>query len=102
VATKALSPSIGEGGEGGTNGDPLYLEMPTEECTNGLVSRLKEALAAHPGDRPVVLRLVSSASAKTLRLSDGYRVDGSLGLRSELQNVLGPSGVVRVEDPRMA
>jgi DNA polymerase-3 subunit alpha len=102
VATKGLSPSIGEGGEGGTNGDPLYLEMPTEECTNGLVSRLKEALAAHPGDRPVVLRLVSSASAKTLRLSDGYRVDGSLGLRSELQNVLGPSGVVRVEDPRMA
>jgi hypothetical protein len=65
-----------------------------------LVTRLKEALAAHPGDHPVVLRLVSGNGARTLRLSDGYRVDGSLGLRSELQTLLGPGGVVRAEAAR--
>jgi DNA polymerase-3 subunit alpha len=79
-----------------TNGATLLLEVPTEDCTDELVGRLKEALAAHPGDRPVVLRLVSTESAKTLRLSDGYRVDGSLGLQSELRSLLGPAGAVRL------
>jgi DNA polymerase-3 subunit alpha len=76
----------------------LLLEVPTEDCTGELVARLKEALAAHPGDRPVVLRLVSTESAKTLKLSDGYRVDGSLGLQSELRSVLGPAGAVRLAE----
>ncbi|HEX2029998.1 MAG TPA: DNA polymerase III subunit alpha [Actinomycetota bacterium] len=74
---------------------PLVLEVPTEECTNGFIARLKECLAAHPGEVPVVLRLVSAAGAKTLRLSEGYRVDGSLGLQSELRGVLGPAGLVQ-------
>jgi DNA polymerase III subunit alpha len=81
-----------------TNGATLLLEVPTEDCTGELVARLKEALAAHPGDRPVVLRLVSTESAKTLKLSDGYRVDGSLGLQSELRSVLGPAGAVRLAE----
>jgi hypothetical protein len=73
--------------------------MATEDCTGGLIARLKEALAAHPGQRPVLLRLTSDRGVKTLRLSDGYRVDGSMGLQSELRSVLGPAGVVRVEEP---
>jgi hypothetical protein len=84
------------------NGGTLFLEVPTEDCTDGLVSRLKEALAAHPGNRPVVLRLLSSESATTLRLSDGYRVDGSAGLQSELRGVLGPGGSVSLGEASAA
>ena len=81
--------------EAPSDGEHFYIEVPTDDCTNGLVTRLKEALAAHPGRHPVVLRLVSAGSSTTLRLSDGYRVDGSLGLQSELRSLLGPAGVVR-------
>jgi DNA polymerase III subunit alpha len=86
----------GNGGGSSSRGpatDPLFLAVPTEECTNGLVTRLKETLAAHPGRLPVVLRLVSDGGAKTLRLSDGYRVDGSAGLLAELRGLLGSDAV---------
>ncbi len=93
----APDPPASEGGAAGA-GSQLVLDVPTEDCTNGLVTRLKEALAAHPGRMPVVLRLVSSATSRTLRLADGYRVDGSPGLQSELRSVLGPAAQVRVLD----
>ncbi|HEV3475470.1 MAG TPA: OB-fold nucleic acid binding domain-containing protein, partial [Actinomycetota bacterium] len=70
--------------------DELTLAVPAEECTDGLVARLKETLAAHPGGVPVVLRLVSDGDPRHLRLSDGYRVDGSAGLLAELRGLLGP------------
>jgi DNA polymerase-3 subunit alpha len=72
---------------------PITLSLPTAECTNGLVVRLKETLAAHPGGVPVVLRLVSDETEKTLRFADGYRVDGSAGLLAELRTLLGTSAL---------
>jgi hypothetical protein len=57
------------------------------------VVRLKETLAAHPGGVPVVLRLVSDETEKTLRFADGYRVDGSAGLLAELRTLLGTSAL---------
>jgi len=69
------------------------LEVPSQQCTDGLVVRLKEVLAGHPGELPVVLRLVSQVGGKTLRLGEGYRVDGSVGLLSELRSLLGPEAV---------
>jgi DNA polymerase III subunit alpha len=75
--------------------DPLFLSVPTAECTNGLVTRLKQTLAAHPGRVPVVLRLVSEERARALRLSDGYRVDASAGLMAELRTILGGAAVGR-------
>jgi DNA polymerase III subunit alpha len=73
--------------------EPITLSVSTAECTNGLVVRLKETLAAHPGALPVVLRLVSDETEKTLRFADGYRVDGSAGLLAELRNLLGASAL---------
>jgi DNA polymerase-3 subunit alpha len=73
--------------------DPITLSVPTADCTNGLVVRLKETLAAHPGGVPVVLRLVSDEAEKTLRFADGYRVDGSAGLLAELRTLLGTSAL---------
>ncbi len=58
-----------------------------------MVGRLKEVLAGHPGDRPVILRLVSAGGGKTLRLGEGYCVDGSGGLLAELRTLLGPEAV---------
>jgi DNA polymerase III subunit alpha len=75
--------------------DPLLLEVATDECNDGLVIRLKQALAAHPGELPVVLRLTSNGTGKTLRLSDGYRVDGSAGLLAELRGLLGSEAIRR-------
>jgi DNA polymerase-3 subunit alpha len=95
-------------------GDPLLLEMPVRQCVNGMVVRLKEVLASHPGEVPVVLRLLSDGAASdgarqngpptegtqldgahqtTLRLGDGYRVDGSAGLLAELRTLLGAEAV---------
>jgi DNA polymerase-3 subunit alpha len=75
--------------------EPLFLSVPTADCTNGLVTRLKQTLAAHPGRVPVVLRLVSEERARSLRLSDGYRVDPSTGLMAELRTILGGAAVGR-------
>jgi len=73
--------------------EPVTLEVPAQQCTDGLVGRLKEVLAGHPGELPVVLRLVSQVGGTTLRLGEGYRVDGSVGLLSELRSLLGPEAV---------
>ncbi|HVM11943.1 MAG TPA: DNA polymerase III subunit alpha, partial [Actinomycetota bacterium] len=73
--------------------EPLLLEVPAVQCTGGLVVRLKEVLAGHPGQVPVVLRLTSNGSGTTLRLGDGYRVDRSGGLLAELRSLLGPESV---------
>jgi DNA polymerase-3 subunit alpha len=75
--------------------EPLLLSVPTVECTNGLVTRLKQTLAAHPGGVPVVLRLVSEDHERSLKLSDGYRVDASAGLLAELRTILGGAAVGR-------
>jgi DNA polymerase-3 subunit alpha len=74
--------------------DPVLLEMPVRQCVNGMVVRLKEVLAAHPGEVPVVLRLLSDGSdGTTLRLGDGYRVNASAGLLAELRTLLGAEAV---------
>jgi DNA polymerase III subunit alpha len=79
--------------------DPVLLEMPVRQCVNGMVVRLKEVLAAHPGEVPVVLRLLSDGTdGTTLRLGDGYRVDASGGLLAELRILLGAEAV-RVVSP---
>ncbi len=100
VASEIRELTEGEAGGGKrqadprANGDPLLLSVPTAECTNGLVGRLKQTLAAHPGEIPVVLTLLSEGDReKTLRLSDGYRVDASMGLLAELRSLLGSGGV---------
>jgi DNA polymerase-3 subunit alpha len=68
--------------------------MPVRQCVNGMVGRLKEVLAAHPGEVPVVLRLLSDGSSgTTLRLGEGYRVDASAGLLAELRSLLGAEAV---------
>jgi DNA polymerase-3 subunit alpha len=98
-----------EGASPPAPGDPLLLEMPVRQCVNGMVVRLKEVLASHPGEIPVMLRLLSDGAVSdgqgvsaavrddgrqtTLRLGDGYRVDASAGLLAELRSLLGAEAV---------
>jgi hypothetical protein len=83
----------GSGGSDRAGSEPLTLAVPAEQCTNGLVTRLKETLASHPGGVPVTLRLTTTDGAKMLRLADGYKVDGSAGLLAELRTLLGPEAL---------
>ena len=69
--------------------DPVVVDLPAEICSAGMVSKLKETLAAYPGQTAVRVRMLSSKGVTTLRIGDGYRVDGSEGLLSELGRLLG-------------
>jgi DNA polymerase III subunit alpha len=93
LVASEVRPLDGAGGNGRPPDDPVTLEVSAQQCSDGLVVRLKEVLAGHPGQLPVVLRLVSNAGGKTLRFGEGYRVDGSVGLLSELRSLLGPEAV---------
>ncbi|HEX9823287.1 MAG TPA: DNA polymerase III subunit alpha [Actinomycetota bacterium] len=78
-------------------GEPVLLQIPSQQCTDGLVTRLKEVLAAHPGSVEVQLRLLANGRGTTLRLAEGYRVDASAGLMSELRVLLGSEAVGQLE-----
>jgi DNA polymerase III subunit alpha len=93
VALEVRELDDGEAAPPSTPQDPLLLEVDAEQCTETFVTRLKEVLAAHPGRLPVQLQLRSNGSRTIYRLADGYRVNGSAGLRSELRVLLGADAV---------
>jgi DNA polymerase III subunit alpha len=88
------------GGNGGplspSASDPLVVDVPEGSCTGGLLARLKDLLATYHGEVPVVVRLVSDGSITRLRLGEGFRVNGSGALLSELERLLG-RGAARLE-----
>jgi DNA polymerase III subunit alpha len=73
--------------------DPLVVEVPATSCTDGMLGKLKAVLAGSPGRVPVVVRVVHSGGVTPLRLGEGYRVDPSAGVMSELRLLLGPESV---------
>jgi DNA polymerase-3 subunit alpha len=85
------APGDGPGAE-----DPLVIDLPVQACTEGLVAAVRRLLALHPGDLPVVIRLVQDGQTTRLRLSDEFRVDGSAALLAEAARLLGP-GAARLE-----
>jgi DNA polymerase-3 subunit alpha len=73
--------------------DPLVMELPAATCTPGLIGRIKELLAVHPGALPVILRLVTDGEVTRLKLGPELAVDGSPALLSELRRLLGSEAV---------
>ena len=71
----------------------VVVEVPATNCTNGMLVRLKETLSAHPGVALVHMRLIGDSGVTPLKLGDGFRVDPSAGLLSELRMLLGPNAV---------
>jgi DNA polymerase-3 subunit alpha len=78
--------------------EPVVVEVPAAVCTSGMLTKLKETLAGHPGPAPVHLRVVRADGVTPLKLGEGFTVDASAGLLSELRSLLG-SGAVQVERP---
>jgi DNA polymerase-3 subunit alpha len=85
--------SAGRGSGSKDPSDPLVVDVPAASCTSGLISRLKELFGLHPGDLPVVVRLVTDGAIVRLRLGTERSVDGSAVLLSELRRLLGPEAV---------
>jgi DNA polymerase III subunit alpha len=63
----------------------LHLQVSDERRSPELLSDLKHVLAAFPGTAEVVVMLGQTR----IKLGDGYRVEPSLGLRAELEQLLG-------------
>jgi DNA polymerase-3 subunit alpha len=108
VALEISEPNVGgaDGAETGTRGtgppkgkaDPLIVDLSPSTCTDGLISRLKELLAMHPGALSVVFQLVDDGEITRLRLGDEFKVDGSAALLSELRRLVGWHSVRMAEE----
>jgi DNA polymerase-3 subunit alpha len=73
--------------------DPLVVDVSASSCTPGLIARMKDVFAMHPGPRPIFVQLVTGGGTTRLRLAEEYRVDGSPALLAELRRLLGPDAV---------
>jgi DNA polymerase-3 subunit alpha len=69
---------------------PVVVNVAPSRCTQPLVERLREVLAAHPGTTEVHLQLVTGDRQQKLRLGDGYRVTPTAALKADLKALLGP------------
>ena len=96
AASEIREPSLGDDGDvvripespGG-----LVVEIAGESFTPGLLGKLKAAFAAHPGRTPVVIRFAGPSGVTNLAIGNGYCVDASAGLLSDLRILLGPERV---------
>jgi DNA polymerase-3 subunit alpha len=73
--------------------DPLVVEIPAVSCTDAMLGKLKALLAGSPGRIPVVVRVTHSQGVTPLRLGDGYRVEPTATLMSELRLLVGRDAV---------
>jgi DNA polymerase III subunit alpha len=74
-----------------SNADPLHVRMPTKLLSPKIVGDLKQVLADHPGDAPVVLHL---GDRQIVRLPERWNVDATNGLVGRLRVVLGAGAIV--------
>ncbi len=74
-----------------SNADPLHVRVPTKLLSSKIVDDLKQVLADHPGDAPVVLHL---GERQVVRLPERWNVDATNGLVGRLRVVLGAGAIV--------
>jgi len=73
----------------------LVVDVPAAACTNAVIAKLKELLAASPGSTPVKVRFITAQGVTPLQLGS-FKVEPAAGLLSELRLLLG-NGSARVE-----
>jgi DNA polymerase-3 subunit alpha len=95
-AVEIREPDLGTSGPSPRTRGVLLVDLPAASCTNALISKLKELLAAHPGSTPVQVRFISSQGVTPLEVGT-CRVEPGAGLLSELRLLLG-RGAARVEE----
>jgi DNA polymerase III subunit alpha len=68
---------------------PVRLRVRSTALTDDRVQRLREILAANPGESPVLLTLVGPDKETDLRLGDDFRCDARNGLFADLRILFG-------------
>jgi DNA polymerase III subunit alpha len=71
------------------SGPPVRLRVKVGSLTDDKVARLREILAANPGDSPVMLTIVGPEKETDLRLGDEFRCNARNGLFAELRLLFG-------------
>jgi DNA polymerase-3 subunit alpha len=71
------------------SGPPVRLRVKVGALTDDKVARLREILAANPGDSPVVLTILGPDKETDLRLGDEFHCDARNGLFAELRLLFG-------------
>jgi len=80
-------------------GPPLRLRVKAAALTDERVQRLRELLAANPGDSPVLLTLIGPDKETDLRLGDEFRCDARNGLFAELRILFGAECIGSAAEP---
>ena len=89
IGSDLSQPDLSQGPRG-----PIRLQIAPARCTQPVVERLREVLAAHPGTTEVHLELVSGERCHRLKLADGLRVAASPALMGDLKALLGSNAVI--------
>ena len=80
-------------------GPPLRLRVKAAALNDDRVQRLRELLAANPGDSPVLLTLIGPDKETDLRLGDEFRCDARNGLFAELRILFGAECIGAAAEP---
>jgi DNA polymerase III subunit alpha len=70
---------------------PLQLDAARYDAS--IIEELKAVFANFPGDAEVVLEMKTTEGLRKLRFGSAYRVDASVGLRAEIEDLLGMEAV---------
>ena len=71
------------------SGPPVRLRVGAASFDSARVDRLRELIAAHPGDSPFFVHLVGPDKETVVKLPDEFNCDGSTGLHAELRIAFG-------------
>ncbi len=96
-ALEIREPDLGGAGPVPKTKGTLIVDVPGASCTNALIAKLKELLAAHAGSTPVTVRFLTSAGMTPLNVGS-FRVEPAAGLLSELRMLLGRDAARLVDD----
>jgi DNA polymerase-3 subunit alpha len=99
-ATEVREPALGIEAPARAGTQSIVVDLPAEACTNAVITRLREVLAAHPGASPVRVRFLASTGVTPLDVGS-FRVNPGGSLLGELRGLLGDAAA-RVEREDLA
>ena len=89
IASSVSAPDLSE-----ADGPPLRLQVAPQQCTDDVLSQVRDVLRAHPGAVPVQVHLhCEDRPHTTLVLGPDLAVGREPGLFAELKSLLGPESV---------
>jgi DNA polymerase-3 subunit alpha len=99
-SNEVREPDLGADAPERPGAETLVVDLPAEACTNAVITRLRELLAAHPGGTAVRVRFLASTGVTPLDVGS-FRVNPAGSLLGELQGLLG-SAAARMEREDLA